>query len=175
MAKRTDIEHGLAAVMNHPEPGPVVFRMARGIIRATGKPMPCAFYIPTAEGIGRIKVTASDLEHPEKFQKLFDANPRRCAAVQVRVLPNNLVEGDQDAFLLGAGEADTFGGAFTIDQTRTLLRQAPTPIAWLPKENGRNTLRDARNDPHLLHRRTTRWNHRAAARVGSRRSQRDQF
>ena len=31
-------------------------------------------------------------------------------------LPNNLVEGDQDAFLLGAGEADTFGGPFTIDE-----------------------------------------------------------
>ena len=115
MAKRIDIGRGFAAVMNHPEPGPIVFRMARGIIRAAGKPIPCAFYIPTAEGIGSIEVAASDLKHPKIFQKLFDANPRRCAAVQVGVLPNNLVEGDQDAFLLGAGEADTFGGAFTID------------------------------------------------------------
>jgi len=29
MAKRTDIGRGFAAVMNHPEPGPIVFRMAR--------------------------------------------------------------------------------------------------------------------------------------------------
>ena len=29
MAKRTDIGRGFAAVMNNPEPGPIVFRMAR--------------------------------------------------------------------------------------------------------------------------------------------------
>jgi hypothetical protein len=28
MAKQTDIGRGFAAVMNHPEPGPIVFRMA---------------------------------------------------------------------------------------------------------------------------------------------------
>ena len=133
MAKRIDIGRGFAAVMNHPEPGPIVFRMARGIIRAAGKPIPCAFYIPTAEGIGRIKVAASDLEHPEIFQELFDANPRRCGAVQVGVLPNNLVEGDQDAFLLGAGEADTLGGVFTIDKTRTLIASGLDPNSLVAK------------------------------------------
>jgi len=132
MAKRIDIGRGFAAVMNHPEPGPIVFRMARGIIRAAGKPIPCAFYIPTAEGIGRIKVAASDLEHPEKFQKLFDANPRRCAAVQVGV-STNLVEGDRNSFLLGAGEIDTFGGAFTISETRTLMASGLEPDSFVAK------------------------------------------
>ena len=28
MAKRIDIGRGFAAIMNHPEPGPIVFRMA---------------------------------------------------------------------------------------------------------------------------------------------------
>ena len=62
MAKRIDIGRGFAAVMNHPEPGPVVFRMARGIIRATGKPMPCAFYIPTDKGIGCFKTIKGDMD-----------------------------------------------------------------------------------------------------------------
>jgi len=35
MAKRIDIGRGFAAVMNHPEPGPTIFRMARGIVRTT--------------------------------------------------------------------------------------------------------------------------------------------
>jgi len=43
MAKRIDIGRGFAAVMNHPEPGPTVFRMARGILRAEGKPLPYLF------------------------------------------------------------------------------------------------------------------------------------
>ena len=133
MAKRTDIGRGFAAVINHPEPGPTVFRMARGILRAEGKPMPCALYIPTAGGIGCFKLAASDLEHPEKFQKLFDANPRCCAAVQVGGLPNNPVEGDQDAFLLGAGEVDTFGGAFTIDETRALMASGLDPDSLVAK------------------------------------------
>jgi hypothetical protein len=133
MAKRTDIGRGFAAVMNHPEPGPTVFRMARGILREEGKAMPCALYIPTAGGIGCFKLAASDLEHPEKFQKIFDANPRRCAAVQVGGLPNNLVEGDQDAFLLGAGEVDTFSGAFTIDETRTLMASGLDPDSLVAK------------------------------------------
>ena len=42
--------------------------------------MRCALYVPTTGRIGCLKLAASDLEHPEKFQKVFDANPRRCAA-----------------------------------------------------------------------------------------------
>jgi hypothetical protein len=95
--------------------------------------MPCALYIPTAGGIGCFKLAASDFEHPEKFQKLFDANPCRCAAVQVGGLPNNPVEGDQDAFLLGAGEGDTFGGAFTIDETRALMASGLDPDSLVAK------------------------------------------
>ena len=45
----------------------------------------------------------------------------------------NLIEGDQDAFLLGAGEADTFGGAFTIDETRTLIASGLDPDSLVAK------------------------------------------
>ena len=99
------------------------------------KPIRCALYIPATGRIGCLKLAASDLEHPEKFQKLFDVNPRRCAAVQVGVLPNNLVEGDQAAVLLGAGEADIFGGAFTIDETRTLIASGLDPDSLVAKGN----------------------------------------
>jgi hypothetical protein len=34
MAKRIDIGRGFAAVMNHPEPGPIVFRMARAEVNS---------------------------------------------------------------------------------------------------------------------------------------------
>jgi len=32
MAKRIEIGRGFAAVMNYPEPGPIVFRMARAVV-----------------------------------------------------------------------------------------------------------------------------------------------
>ena len=80
MAKRNDIGRGFVAVLNHPEPGPIVSRMARGIVKAAGQPMPNALLIQAAKGIGCVKLAASNLERPEKFQKWFDDNPRRCAA-----------------------------------------------------------------------------------------------
>ena len=80
MAKQIDIGRGFAAVMNHPEPGPIVSRMARGNFKAAGQPMPSALLIQAAKGIGCVKLAASNLERPEKFQKRFDDNPRRCAA-----------------------------------------------------------------------------------------------
>ena len=107
MAKQIDIGRGFAAVMNHPEPESIVSRMARGIVKAAAQPIPSALLIQAAKGIVCVKLAASNLERPEKFQKWFGDNPRRCAAVQVGLLPNNLVDGDQDAFLLEAGEADT--------------------------------------------------------------------
>ena len=80
MAKRIDIGRGFAAVLNHPEPGLIVSLMARGIVKAAGQPMPSALLIQAAKGIGCVKLAASNLERPEKFQKWFDDNPRRCAA-----------------------------------------------------------------------------------------------
>jgi len=80
MAKRIDIGRGFAAVLNHPEPGLIVSLMARGIVKAAGQPMPSALLIQAAKGIGCVKLAASNLEPPEKFQKWFDDYPRRCAA-----------------------------------------------------------------------------------------------
>ena len=80
MAKRIDIGHGFAAVLNHPEPGPIVSRMARGIVKVAAQPIPSALLIQAAKGIGCVKLAASNLERPEKIQKWLDDNPRRCAA-----------------------------------------------------------------------------------------------
>ncbi len=125
MAKRIDIGRGFAAVINHPNPGPAVFELAQGIIDADGQPSPCALYIPSPGPlIQTIRISAADLAHPEKYQKYFDENPRRCAAIQVGV-PRDLKNGSSYGVVLGAGEVVAFGDAFTIKET------AATPTQWL--------------------------------------------
>ncbi|MFP6772522.1 MAG: hypothetical protein VCE74_09310, partial [Alphaproteobacteria bacterium] len=133
MAKRTDIGRGFAAVMNHPEPGPTVFKLAQGIVGADDQYSPCALYVPTAKGgIATIRVTAADLQRPEKFQDWFDQNPRRCAAIQVGV-PPDLKNNVNHTVVLGAGEVVTFGDAFTINEARDLLGIEDDPDKIVPR------------------------------------------